>query len=162
MDVEAEIKQIIDNAPKYGVPTLVMEQAVVPVLKLFAKNLQHQEYQVIQTLDGDWVLTTLESREQPEKQTTVVYAFATLKDAATFPGAKDPKLMAMPLSAIQVLFQLFAIDRLDSIIFLETPGDLSTGKQIDRADLQNSIQGRLQQLETENNPKSDNIPPNFA
>ena len=162
MDVEAEIKQIIDNAPKYGVPALVMEQAVVPVLRLFAQKLQHQEYQVIQTLDGDWVLTTLESRLEPEKQTTVVYAFATLKDAATFPGAKDPKLMAMPLSAIQILFQLFAIDRLDSIIFLETPGDLSTGKQIDRSDLQNSIQAQLQELERSNAPASKNIPPNLA
>jgi len=162
MDLEAEIKQIIDDAPKYGVPTEVMEQAVVPVLKLFAQRLQHQEYQVIQTLNGDWVLTTLESRVQPEIAKTVVYAFATLKDAASFPGAKDPKLMAMPLSSIQVLFQLFAIERLDSIIFLETPGDLSTGRQIDRADLQSSIVERVQLLNQANPQTNDRIPPNLA
>ena len=162
MDVEAEIKAIIENAPQYGVPTSVMEQAIVPVLKRFAKDLQHQEYQVIQTLQGDWVLTALESRSQPGMERTVVYAFATLKDAASFPGAKDPQLMAMPLSVIQVLFQLFAIERLDSIIFLDTPGDLSTGKQIDRADLKNSIQARLQELEANKSPQSNNIPPNLA
>ena len=162
MDLKAEIQQIINNAPKYGVPTVVMEQAVVPVLKLFTQRLEHEEYQVIQTLDGDWVLTTLESRIQPEIEQTVVYAFATLKDAASFPGAKDPKLMAMPLSAIQILLQLFAIDRLDSIIFLETPGDLSTGKQIARSDLQSSIQAQIQKLDQGDTSTTDSIPPNLA
>lgn len=162
MDLEGQIKEIVDNAPKYGIPVEVMERAVIPALKLFAEKLQHQEYQVIQTIDGDWVLTTLESPSQPEIETTVVYAFATLKDAANFPGAKDPKLMAIPLSSIQILFQLFAIDRIDSIIFLETPGDLSTGRQVDRGSLQNLIQSQIQQMGRSKPLKPDNIPPNMA
>lgn len=162
MDRKQQVKLLVDDAPKYGVSSQIMEQAVVPVLELFADRLKHWEYFVIQTLDGDWVLTTLSDRSRPSEQKTIIYAFASLKDAANFHGSSDSKLIATSLPITHLLFQVFSLDRLDSIIFMETPGNLNTGTELRRADLQNLIQDRLRQLSTFPQKTSRDLPPNLA
>ncbi|MGK7877942.1 MAG: hypothetical protein AB4426_32930 [Xenococcaceae cyanobacterium] len=161
MDLDQQLRILIDEAPQYGVPSQVMEQAVTPVLKLFADQLQHLEYQVLQTLDRGWVLTTLSNRDQPKLQKKVIYAFPTLKDAANFQGTSDPQIMAMPVPVTHILFQMFALKQVDSIIFMETPGNLNTGTEVHRADLQNLIQKQLQKLGSPRS-KPGKIPPNIA
>ena len=162
MDLDQQLKLLIDEAPQYGVPSPVMEQAVTPVLKAFADQLQHLEYQVLQTLDRDWVLTTLSDRAQPKLEKRAIYAFATLKDAAHFQGTSDPQVMAVPMPVTHILFQLFSLEQLDSIIFMETPGNLNIGKEIYRADLQNLIYKQLEQLGKSPRTKPGSIPPNLA
>ena len=162
MDLEQQLKLLVEEAPQYGIPSPVMEQAVIPVLELFGKQLQYLEYYIIQSIDGDWLITTLSNRTQPEQQKRVIYGFATLKDAAQFQGTSDPKIIAKPMPATHILFQLFSLDRVDSIIFMDKPGDLNSGRELHRADLQNLIQNHLQQLGTSARSTSNNIPPDLA
>ena len=162
MNLDRQLKLLVDEASQYGVPPQVMEQAVTPVLKGFATQLQHSEYYILQTLEGDWVLTTLSRRSQPKQEKKVIYAFSTLKDAANFQGTSDPHIMAMSVPVTHLLFQLFSLEPVDSIIFMETPGNLTAGTEIYRAELQKLIQRQLQQLDSFPKAKPSNIPPNIA
>ena len=160
MNLDEQLKSLIDEAPQHGVPSTVMEQAVTPVLKGFAQKLKHPEYYVSQNLAGNWVLTTLQSRVQPTREKKVIYAFANLKDAANFQGSVDPQMMATTVPVTSLLFQLFALQQVDSLIFLEIPGDLNTGIEIKRLDLQTALQKQLQQISPSR--QRGNIPPNLA
>jgi hypothetical protein len=154
MELEQQLKSLIDDAPKYGVPPLVMQRAVTPVLALLAQKLDYLEYYVLQNLEEDWILTTISKQNQPEAEKKVIYAFATLQDAATFQGSADPSILAIALPVTHILFKLFPLQQVDSIIFLKTPGNLQSGVEIERAKLQILIQQQIQQL--------NKIPPNIA
>jgi hypothetical protein len=65
MDLEQQIQVLIDNAPQDGTTPKAIE-AIAPVLTLLANQLRHADYYILQTLDQDWVLTTLSNRAQPE------------------------------------------------------------------------------------------------
>ena len=155
MDLDQQLKVLTDEAPQYGVPASVM-QAVTPVLKGFTTGLQHLEYYIPQSLDGGWVLTTLSNRTQPQLEKRVVYAFATLQDAAN-QGNWDLQTMAMAVPVTYILFQLFSLQEVDSIVFMDTPGS-STGTEIRRSQVQKAIQTQLQQLA----PQSRHVPPDIA
>ncbi|MGF1480940.1 MAG: hypothetical protein ACFB4I_15880 [Cyanophyceae cyanobacterium] len=159
MDLDQQLQVLIHEAPQHGVPSSVMQKAVAPVLKAIATKLQHLQYYVVQSLDQGWVTTTLRSRTQPQQEKKVIYAFATVQDAANSQGTADPQLLALPVPVTQILFQLFALKQIDSALFLDTPGDLSTGIEIGRIALYQLIQTQLQQLNTAS--RSD-IPPNLA
>ncbi len=153
MELERQLNELSEDASRYGIPTPVFSQAVAPVLGLFAKQLQHQEYYILQNLESDWVMYTIQNRqEQSEKK--VIYAFTSVKDAAIFQGTEDPNLLALAIPTVQLLFQLFALQDIDSLIFLETPGNLDRGTVIDRDRLLEIVQQQIRQL----NP----IPPNLA
>ncbi len=153
MNLEQQLEIIIQDAANYGVPAIVVEQAIAPVLKLFADQLQHLEYYVLQNLAEDWVLTTI-TNHQLQQDKKVIYAFVSVQDAATFQGKINPDLMAMPISVIQLLFRLFSLQQVDSIIFLEDSQNLSRGIEIKRDRLAELIQQQIQQL--------GSIPPNIA
>ena len=161
MNLNQQLRTLIEEAPEYGVPAQVMENAVTPVLKLLAQRLQHLEYYTLQTLEGGWVLTILSSSAEPQVEKKVVYAFATVNDAATFQGTPNPQILATAIPVTHILFQLLALKEVDSILFMDTPGDLSTGIEIRRDDLQKLVQMQLQQLGSPSPPKKD-IPPNLA
>jgi hypothetical protein len=154
MELEQQLKSLIDDAPKYGVPPLVMQRAVTPVLALLAQKLDYLEYYVLQNLEEDWILTTISKQNQPEAEKKVIYAFATLQDAAIFQGSADPSILAIALPVTHILFKLFPLQQVDSIIFLKNPGNLQSGVEIERAKLQILIQQQIQQL--------NKIPPNIA
>ncbi len=153
MNLEQQLEIIIKDAANYGVPTIVVEQAIAPVLKLFANQLQHREYYVLQNLAEDWVLTTL-TNPQLKQDKKVIYAFVSVQDAATFQGKINPDLIAMPISVIQLLFRLFSLQQVDSIIFLEDSQNFNRGTEIKRDRLSELIQQQLKQL--------GSIPPNIA
>lgn len=131
MNLEQQLEIVIKDAANYGVPTIVVEQAIAPVLKLFANQLQHLEYYVLQNLAEDWVLTTI-TNPQLKQDKKVIYAFISVQDAATFQGKINPDLIAMPISVIQLLFRLFSLQQVDSIIFLEDSQNLNRGTEIKR------------------------------
>lgn len=151
MTIERQIQAIIDDAPKYGVPAAVVEQAIAPVLRLYAEKLQNLDYYVLQNLNSDWVLTTITNSQQRKK---VIYAFVSVKDAAAFQGKTDPDLLAMPISVVQLLFRLSSLQQVDSIIFLEDSTNLNYGVEIQRAILSQQIQQQILQL--------GKTPPNLA
>ncbi|MGF1590104.1 MAG: hypothetical protein ACFCU7_12820 [Pleurocapsa sp.] len=153
MNLEQQLEIIIKDAANHGVPAIVVEQAIAPVLKLLAGQLQHLEYYVLQNLAADWVLTTITNR-QLNQDKKVIYAFVSVQDAATFQGKINPDLMAMPISVIQLLFRLFSLQQVDSIIFLEDSQNLNRGIEIKRDRVAELIQQQIQQL--------GSIPPNIA
>ncbi len=158
MELEQQITLLIENAPADGVTSKVMEVAIAPILKAFASQLKHLEYYVLQTIDGGWVLTTLSNRAQQLLEKNVIYAFPTLKDAGSFQGTSDPQVIASPVPVTHILFQMFALEKVDSIVFVETPNKLSAGVEVRRADLQKLIQAQLEQFRA----KPDNLPPDIA
>ena len=60
-----------------------------------------------------------------------------------------------------LLFQLFSVESIDSVIFRDVPGNKKLEVEIPRAKLQNIIQQQLRRLKL--TPKNNNpIPPNLA
>lgn len=162
MNLDQQIQILIDDAANYGVSETVMELVVAPIFQLFCTQLKHTEYYVIRTLNDDWVLTTLSSNSQSEVEKTVIYAFSTLKDAARFQGTSNPDILAISIPVIDILLQIFTLQQIDSIIFMETPGDLNNGIEVDRNSLQNLIEVQIQHLDTLSQQKSTQIPPDIA
>jgi hypothetical protein len=132
MDIDQQIKLLIDNAPQDGsTPALV--EAIAPILKQQAAQLRHLQYYIVQTLDQEWAITTLENRNQPDIEKNIIYAFPTLKDTAASPyPVSDPNMVALPVPVTHILFQMLAMDMVYSTIFFETPGNTATGTEIQR------------------------------
>lgn len=160
MDLDQQIQVLIDDAPQDGVTPQVV-RAIAPVLKLLGAKLRHLQYYILQSLDRDWVVTTLSDRSNRKITKNVIYAFPTLKDASAATDAEDPQVIAVPIPITHLLFQLFALETVDSIIFFDTPGDLNTGIEIKPADLQNLIQ-QLQQNPSTQRANPGYIPPDLA
>lgn len=163
MNLDEQVQLLIDNAPQDGqTPGIVA--AIAPALKQLAFKLRHSQYYILQTLDGLWVLTTLSNRAQPMFEKQVIYGFPSLKDATTGAYApKDSQIVAAPVPVTHILFQMVAIATVDSLVFFETPGDLATGTEIRREDIQNLIQAQLQKhLRSPISPKSRKLPPDIA
>lgn len=162
MDLEEQIQLLIDNAPQDGITPQVVA-AIAPGLKLLAGSLRHSQYYILQNFDQDWVLTTLSNRTNPAVEKYVIYAFPTLQDVpiATAAGL-DPQVIAVPIPVTQILFQLVALETVDSIIFFETPGDLSSGIEVLREDIQNLIQVQLKQNLSAPIAFPSQLPPDIA
>lgn len=164
MNLDQQVQLLIDNAPQDGqTPEIVA--AIAPALKQLALQLRHLQYYILQTLDERWVLTTLRNRAQPNVEKQVIYAFPSLKDATNAAYApQDSQAIAQPVPVVHILFQMVAIDTLDTVVFFEKPGDLSTGTEVRRQDIQKLIQAQLQQhlQRSPKHPKSSKLPPDIA
>ena len=161
MDLDQQIQVLIDNAPSDGTTPKIME-AIAPVLQLVASQLKHLEYYILQTLDEDWVLTTLSNRAQPEIQKNVIYAFPSLKDAADFQSVSDPHILATPVPVTHILFQMLALETVTSIVFFDTPGNLAAGTEVRRDELQRLIQTQLRHSQSVPRSYPSNLPPDIA
>lgn len=150
MDIDQQLQTLIDQAPQDGVTPTVIKNAVNPVLKAFTAKLKYSEYFVYQSTEGNWLLTTLSNRQNPDLEKKVIYAFSRLDDAKQFQGnGADAQLTAQPMPTAHILFQLFSLKRLDSIVFMETPGNLNQGTEISRQELQSAIQKQLSQYQNQ-------------
>lgn len=158
MTLDQQIETLIREAPQDGTtPALV--SAIAPVLKSFAEQLQHTEYYVLQNLSENWLSTTLQQNEPEAKFKTVVYAYATLKDASSgYSYVKDPELMALPVPVIDILFRLNGMEGIDSTIFFDQASSAHPGVEVNRADLNQSIQNYLTMI---TQPPSS-LPPDIA
>ncbi|MBW4661110.1 MAG: hypothetical protein KME15_20740 [Drouetiella hepatica Uher 2000/2452] len=149
MDTDQQIQILVDQAPQYGVTAAEVEK-IAPILKALAQQLQHPQYYIPQTSEQGWLMTTLTHRTQPELSKNVVYAFPNLKAVSASPHVpKDPQVIALPMPATHILFQMLAIKPLDSIVFFETSDNLQSGTEISRKNLQDSIH---QLVETQRSP----------
>lgn len=156
MDLDQQLRILVEEAPQDG-STPEAIAAIAPLLKQIALQLRHREYYIRQSLDQQWMLTELVHRGQTESTKTVIYAFPTLNDAASgAKGAQDPRLMALPVPITHILFQMMALEGVDSVIFVETPGEPSSGVEVQRAILQSLIREQLAQ------PNPLTIPPDIA
>lgn len=156
MNLDEQIQALVDHAPKDGSTPAAIE-AIAPALKLIAGQLKHPQYYILQTLEQNWVMTTLSHRTQPTVSKNVIYAFPTLKDASVGPYAKDPQVIAIPVPITHILFQMVAMQTVDSIVFFEIPGNSNAGTEVTRQDLQNLIQLHLQK-----DKGMSSVPPDIA
>ena len=157
MNVDQQIQVLIEQAPQYGAnPADIM--TIAPALKAIASRLKHPQYFILQTFEQSWLMTTLTHRTQSNLKKNVVYAFPTLKDAGSSPQAPaDPQIVALPIPTVHILFQMLAMKPVDSIVFFETPGDLQSGTEITRQNLQDTIRSIVQQ-----NRHRSSLPPDIA
>ncbi len=157
MDLEAQIQLLIDNAPRDGItPNLIA--AIAPGLRAIAQKLRHSQYYILQNSEASWVLTTLSNLTNPGLEKRVVYAFPTIQDVSLIsPAGLDPQMLAKITPVTHILFQLVALEPVDSIIFLETPGKTTHTVEIGRTDLEKLMQKQLRQ---QRSPKQ--IPPDIA
>ncbi len=146
--LDQQLQVLIDSAPQDGqTPQIVM--AIAPALKIIANQLLHSQYYILQTPEADprlrrWVITTLSHRTQPNLEKQVIYAFADEEDIQN--GSWVPQgtqAIAQPVPVTHILFQMIAIDSVDSLVFFETPGDLSHGTEVSREKIQRLIQAEL-------------------
>lgn len=143
MDLQQQVQALIDEAPTDGgMPAAI--RIIAPLLHdLAEQRLQHEQYYILQNLQGNWQLTTLQHRQRPGLEKTVVYAFANLQDATR--SSRSAELVALPIPVIPLLFQLLALEPVDSLLFLETAGDLDRGEELTRQELQQLVQEALRQ-----------------
>lgn len=162
MDLDAQIQVLVDNAPQDGITPQVVA-AIAPGLKLLAQKLRHPQYYILQSMDSDWVMTTLSNRTNPDVEKRVIYAFPTLKDIPVVSTTElKADLIAVPLPVTHILFQLTALETVDSIIFFETSGDLTNGIEIRREDIENLIQLQLKQKPSVPTNSPNQLPPDIA
>ncbi|MBR8838999.1 MAG: hypothetical protein DSM106950_34605 [Stigonema ocellatum SAG 48.90 = DSM 106950] len=157
MDLQAQIQLLIDNAPKDGMTPQLLA-AIAPALGAIASSLRYPQYYILQNKEQSWVLTTLSNRSHPELEKRVIYAFPTIQDVSvSLSAGLDPQVIPALIPVTHLLFQLIALDPVDSIVFFETPGMTNNAIEIKRTDLQKLIQQHLQQ-----NTSPNHIPPDIA
>lgn len=157
MDLETQIQLLIDHAPRDGMtPHLVA--AIAPALRAIAQKLRYSQYYILQNSESSWVLTTLSNRTNPGLEKRVIYAFPTIQDVSLIsPAGLDPQMLAKIVPVTHILFQMMALEPVDSIVFLETPGKTTHTVEIKRTELEKLMQ---QQMRQQRSPKQ--IPPDIA
>jgi len=157
MDLEAQIQLLIDNAPQDGVTPQIMV-SIAPVLTAIAQKLNYYQYFILQNSEKDWVLTTLSNRANPGIEKQVIYAFPTIQDVSQISDAgRDPHLLPTLMDVTQILFQLVALKPVHSIVFIETPGNITNTVEVRRSEMERLIQQRLQEFKGKKT-----VPPNIA
>jgi hypothetical protein len=143
MTLDEQINTLIREAPAGdAMPALV--SAIAPVLKRFAEQLRYTEYYVLQNLNEQWLSTTLQQQGDTEPiLKTVIYGYGSLKDASGGWAIRDPELMALPVPVIDILFRLYGMDGVDSVLFFDVPGK---GTEVFRLDLHAAIEQHLANL----------------
>jgi hypothetical protein len=162
MNLDQQIQLLIDNAPQDGrTPKII--GAIAPALKYLAQQLKHSQYYICQTLNQDWILTVLSNRGNPALEKRVIYAFPTPDDAKNAPSSlPNPQALVLPVPVTHILFQMMAMETIDSIVFFETPGNASAGTEVKREDLQNLIQFQMQKNQSAPRSQPQNLPPDIA
>ena len=157
MNLDQQLQNLINEAPNYGVPAPIMEYGVAPVLKIFAQQLDYQHYFLRQTSEHNLVITILSNQKNLEEEKKVIYAFPSFDDAAQFPDSKidNPDIVAQSVSICEILFQMFTMKEVDSIIFVDQPSNYQQSKEIYCYKLQSAIQENLKLLINPNSPNSN-------
>ncbi|MEN9207247.1 MAG: hypothetical protein Q6L50_07360 [Gloeomargarita sp. GMQP_bins_120] len=151
MELEQQLQQLIDEAPKQD-NTAQLVQLIGPLLLEIARNFRHKQYYIVQTLDRRWQTSTYAPLGQGGPEQTLLYAYCTLEDATnSIPLPKDPWLLALPVPVVHIIFQLLALEPVESVVFWEEPGP-RLGAALRRSDLQAYVQNYLLQL---SGPPSD-------
>lgn len=161
MNLDEQIQLLIDDAPQDGVTPRVVA-AIAPGLKLLAQKLCCSQYYILQSLADEWVVTTLSNRANLDVEKLVIYAFPTLQDIPVVSSTGfDADLIAVLLPVTHILFQLTALETVNSMIFFES-GDLTNGIEIRREDIQDLIQLQLRQNPPTPSNYPSQLPPDIA
>ncbi|TAG92976.1 MAG: hypothetical protein EAZ09_14545 [Oscillatoriales cyanobacterium] len=160
MDLDLQIRSLIDKAPADGSTPQILE-AIAPALKLLAEQLEHLEYYILQNLDQSWSIAVLSNLKQPGRGKKVIYAWTTFKDASIGVASGD-RILPVSIPVTHILFQILALEGIDSIVFFDTPGNLETGTEVRREQVQNLINVYLQQYRSTLQSNYNNLPSDIA
>ncbi|MEM1367120.1 MAG: hypothetical protein AAGG02_03720 [Cyanobacteria bacterium P01_H01_bin.15] len=157
--IDQQLQQLSEEAPQHGLSSAVVAVGVAPVLRRIAASLQQPAYFLSTNPNGDWLVTEIAHRQNPQQQRRVIYGFATLEDAAQFtqnqPDQMDAIAKSIPI--IELLFSVFAQKDIDALILFQQPGDLIYGTEIKQAHLQAQIMEQLKLLQTKTPPSSSQL-----
>lgn len=145
MNLQEQVNRLIADAPQDG-QTPQAIRTIVPILLAQAQAFPQLIYYVLQTPNQQWQVVTLEHRHHPGQKKSVIYAYGS-EALALRHG--EVGLGAYPMPIIDLLFQLLAMEPVDSLLILED-GAAEDGSEISRAQLQRKI---IQAL---------TVPPNLA
>jgi hypothetical protein len=144
MDIDQQLQVLAEEAPEYGIsPDQI--QIIAPILKALASRLQHSQYYILQNLEQEWVMTTLKHRTQAKPSKNVVYAYPSLEAVKANVATADLQIVALPLPVIRILFQLLAMEPIDSIIFYEAQNIQQASTEISRQMLRSVMEQHLRQ-----------------
>lgn len=146
MNLDRQIQSLIDGAPDFESQMSVA--AIAPTLQQVAQSLPRQAYYICQSPQGEWAITTLRHRQQPNLEIRVVYAFNSLQDVAKFGERQLGANVAVEIPVIYLLFEMLAMPTIDRVIFLTNSQNLDVGKEISRSYLEESIAKDLHQQST--------------
>jgi hypothetical protein len=162
MNLDEQIKRLIDGAPDAESRTSVME--IAPILQQVAESLPQTTYYICQSQQGESVITTLRHNRQPNLEIKVIYAFTKTEDISRFDGGSLATESAVEVPVIQLLFYLLAFPEIDRVIFLNNSQNLDIGKEISRQSLEDSIfqgKGFANEQRLQQAPKSQ-LPPDVC
>lgn len=154
MDIDQQLQILLEEAPQYGIDPNQM-QIIAAILKALASRLQHLHYYILQNLDQNWVMTTLKHRTEAQRTKNVVYAYPSLEAVKASVATSDLQIVALPLPVTQILFQLLALEPIDSIIFYETANPDQAGIEISRQTLRSAIEQHVR-------GRNSTLPPDIA
>jgi endo-1,4-beta-mannosidase len=140
MTLTQQIQNLVADAPADLQSSIA---ALAPVLEQAAIELKHLQYFVGVSATGQWIATTLQNR-QSQQEIKVIYCFAKAADLQVF--YKETGSSA-ELPVIDLLFQLTALDDIDRLVFFDS-ADVSRGKNVNKLDLQRSIEQQLKSIAT--------------
>jgi hypothetical protein len=141
MDIQAQVQTLIDETPDDQTLQAGIKVVAV-VLGQIAQGLGHTQYYVLQNLQQQWQVTTLQNRTNSDLQKTVLYAYGHLADATRMGRTAD--LIAIPIPIVQLLFQFFSFDQVESILFMDEANTLDQVRELQRQDLQSLVHNALQ------------------
>jgi hypothetical protein len=159
MNLDRQIQSLIDGAP--DVESRMSVMAIAPVLQQVAVTLPYPEYYICQSPQGEWAITTLRHRQQPDLEIQAIYAFKRVEDIRIV----DPEALtigvAVKMPIVQILFDLIAFAQIDRVIFFNDSQQLKRGQEISRIDLETAIVWELQQSANPAQPNSI-LPPDIC
>lgn len=159
MNLDRQIQSLIDGAP--DVESRMSVMAIAPILQQVAATLPYPEYYICQSPQGEWAITTLRHRQQPDLEIQAIYAFKRVEDIRIV----DPEALtigvAVKMPIVQILFDLIAFAQIDRVIFFNDSQQLKRGQEISRGDLETAIVWELQQSANPAQPNSI-LPPDIC
>ncbi len=137
MTLDRQVEALINGAPDVASRTSVT--AIAPILRQLAETLPRTTYYICQSPQGEWVVTTLSNRQQPNLEINVIYAFISVEDVREFNSGVLANSLAIEVPIIQLLFYLLAFPEIDRLVFLNDSQNLDRGREISRIELEESI-----------------------
>jgi hypothetical protein len=149
MNLDAQIQSLVDNAP--DAESRVSALAVSAIIKRVAETFPGTEYYIAQSPEGDWLVTTLQHRQNPQEQIQVIYAYA---NEELVPKTADTIGFKLPI--IHLLFEVMAVSQIDRVLFVERSELEETPRSVGREDLERLVAETIQQL------PSPSLPPDVC
>ena len=159
MNLAEQVQSLIDGAP--DLESQLSVAALAPILQQATQKLPSLAYYVRQSPQGEWMLATLQHRQQPKLAIRVIYAFNRIEDIEKFGDGNPSADIAVEIPVIHLLFEMLAMPEIDRVIFLNNSDNLNSGQEITRKSLEESI-AKILQIQTLPAQHGSSLPPDVC